>query len=111
MDHVEAVECSQPPKTPINVGAYAISDQRIAVVWDKSLGYDYKYKVTVEAPGKQPKTETGLQGFGNAGFSEIIGLTPDTNYTVSVELECKAHLGVFSPKATTYEKTLANGKL
>ncbi len=105
MDHVESVLCSQKPQPPINVGACAISDKRIAVVWDKPFGYDYKFKVTAEVSGKPTKTETGVQGFGNAGFSEMLGLASDTNYTFNVELECKDHLGVYSPKPTTYVKT------
>ncbi len=39
MDHVLPVKCNpaQPP-TPINVGAYPVSDKIIFVVWDKPLG-------------------------------------------------------------------------
>ncbi len=111
MDHVESVACSQPPQKPNNVGAYAISDKRIAVVWDKPPGNGYKFKVTAEAPGKPTKTETGEQGFGNAGFSKIMDLVANTNYTVNVELECKGYPGTLSPKATTHVKTLVIGKL
>ncbi len=110
MDHVESMLCSQPPHPPTNVGAYTISDKRIAVLWDKPLGDGYMYKVTVDEAGQNLQSKSGKQGFGNVGFQEIDNLTADKNYTVNVELECQYHQGAFSQKVTTFVTTLSAGK-
>ncbi len=111
MDHIESVPCNQPPQNPIHVGAYAISSTRVAVVWDKPIGGGYKYKVAAKSPGQSPITGRGEQGFGNAGFYELFGLTPKTNYSVSVQLECNDNPGKFSQAATTFVMTLISGKI
>ncbi len=95
---------------PNNVGAYPLSDKILLVAWDKPLGDGYTYKVTVDGGGQNRSSVTGEHGFGNAGFQEIFGLTADTNYTVSVELECKDNPGTFSQPATTNVTTLPAGK-
>ncbi len=110
MGHIVSVPCSQPPQSPTYVGAYAVSDTRIMVVWDKPLGDGYKYKVTVNKTSQNPQIKTGEQGFGNAGLEQFFGLTPKTNYTLSVQFECKDNPGKFSPAATTDVKTLDSGK-
>ncbi len=112
MDHVVPVKCNPAhPQTPINVGAYQVSDKIIFVVWDKPLGDGYRTKVTVDDCGKKRTSVTAEQGFGNVRLHEIFGLTADTNYTVSVELECKDHRGTFSQPATTVLTNLPAGKL
>ncbi len=112
MDHVLPVKCNAAkPQIPINVGAYPVSDKIILVVWDKPLGDGYRYKVTVDDGGQNRTSVSGEQGFGNAGLHEIFLLTEDTNYTVSVQLECKDHRGTFSQPATTVVTTLPAGKL
>ncbi len=111
MDHVVSVQCHPAqPQSPINVGAYPLSDKIMLVVWDKPLGDGYTYKVTVDDGGQNRSSVTGEHGFGNAGFQEIFGLTADTNYTVSVELECKDNPGTFSQPTRTNVTTLPAGK-
>ncbi len=62
--------------------------------------------------GGQSRTSlTAEQGFGNVWLHEIFGLTADTNYTVSVELECTDHRGTFSQPAMTDVTILPAGKL
>ncbi len=102
--------CSQPPQTPINIGAYPLSDKILFVVWDKPLGDGYMYKVTVDDGGQNSTSVTGDQGFGNVGLREIFGLNADTNYRVSVVLECRSHQGTFSQAATTTVTTLPAGE-
>ncbi len=99
------------PQTPINVGAYPVSDKIIFVVWDKPLSDGYRTKVTVDDGGQNPTSLTAEQRFGNVRLYEIFGLTADTYYTVSVELECTDHRGTFSQPATTVVTTLPAGKL
>ncbi len=102
MDHVVPVKCNPAkPQTPINAGAYPVSDKIIFVVCDKPLGDGYRTKVTVDDGGQNRSSVTVEQGFGNVRLHETFGLTADTYYTVSVELECKDHLGTFSQPATT----------
>ncbi len=97
MDHVVPVKRDPAqPQIPINVGAYPVSDKIIFVVWDKPLGDGYRYKVTVDDGGQSRTSVTAEQGFGNVRLHEIFGLTADTNYTVSVELECKDHGATFA---------------
>ncbi len=53
IDHVVPVKSNPAqPQTPINVGAYPVSDKIIFVVWDKPLGDGYMTKVTVDDGGK-----------------------------------------------------------
>ncbi len=84
------------PQIPINVGATPVSDKIIFVVWDKPHGNGFRYKFTVDDGGQNRSSVTAEQGFGNERLHEIFGLTADTNYTVSVELECKDHRGTFA---------------
>ncbi len=111
MDHVVPVKCNPAqPQAPINIGAYAVSDKTILVVWDKPLGGGYMYKVKVDNGGQNHTLFTGEQGFGNAGLKEIFGLNAATNHTVSVELECKNNPGTSSQPVTTAVTTLSAGK-
>ncbi len=55
-------------------------------------------------------TLNGKQGFGNAGFQAFFGLTADSSYTVSVELECKDNPGTFSQPTTTNVTTYPASK-
>ncbi len=97
MDHVVPVKRDPAqPQIPINVGAYPVSDKIIFVVWDKPLGDGCRYKVTVDDGGQSRTSVTAEQGIGYVRLQEIFGLTVDTNYTVSVELECKDHRGTFA---------------
>ncbi len=91
------------PQTPINV-----SDKIIFVVWDKPLGGGYRYKVTVDDGGQNHTSVIAEQGFGNVRLHDMFGLTADTYYTVSVELECKAHRATFAryKKITNYHSCL-----
>ncbi len=111
MDHVVPVKCNPAqPQTPINVVAYPVSDQIMLVAWDKPLGNGYMYKVIVNDGGQNHTLLTGEQGFGNAGLQEVVGLNAATNYTVSVELECKNNPGTSSQPVTTAVTTLSAGK-
>ncbi len=109
MDHIIAVPCGNPPQPPENVGSFPFSDTSIFVSWDKPLGFGYKYTVTVDGSGA-PKTASGEQGFGNAGFVQITGLSAKTSYTVKMKMECINNPNTFSGEISTQVTTLATGE-
>ncbi len=110
MDHTVAVPCSNPPQPPENVGSFPFSDTSIFVSWDKPLGFGYKYTITVDGGGGTPKTASGEQGFGNAGFVQITGLSAKISYTVKVKLECTNNPNTFSGEISTQVTTLTTGE-
>ncbi len=109
MDHIQEVTCQSHPERPTNVGAFAISDKSIFVVWDKELGDSYNYKVTVDAAGTVKQEKSGDQGFGNAGLVQISGLTEKSQLTVTVQLACKDTPTEYTQARKVIVTTLATG--
>ncbi len=109
MDHMKAVPCINPPPRPLNVGVYAISDTSIFVVWDKPLGNGYGYHISIQEAGTEVQSSRGNQGFGNAGFVQINGLTADSQYTATVQLMCTEEPNALSLDEMVLVRTLQVG--
>ncbi len=109
MDHLKAVPCPNPPPQPLNVGVYAISDTSIFVVWDKPLGNGYGYHISIQEAGTEVQSNSGNQGFGNAGFVQIKGLTAESQYTATVQLMCTEEPNALSLNEMVLVRTLQVG--
>ena len=96
-----------PNQYPLNLVAYSLSYSTINVTWDAMhfeggfLNYLIFYKIKSESKyNVKPATST---------WKELIGLQPDTWYTIRIAIDTKNGNGLTSP--TIEAKTLATSTI
>ncbi len=77
----------------------------------QSFGLEFKSQITVQQISSpvQPIIEEGPTGFSSILVQIVSHLTPDTEYTASVELACASAPTHFSSPVRTSVKTMPNG--
>ncbi len=88
----------------------AVSDTQILMVWDKPLGYGYRYKVEVKIGSYVIQVLYGETGFGNAKTVIVYNLQPSQAYNFSAFHECTNNPGPYSKAKTMQAATMPPSK-
>ncbi len=96
------------PKVQRNLVATAWLDP--VCFWNKELGYDYFYTLTVKLGIEIVQRHNGTYGFGNAKAFVVNGLIPNTQYAFEVAHSCTSEPTLLSSGTSTTISTFSNGK-
>ncbi len=108
---ITSAPCVGSAPAPQKVSASASSYDSALVFWEKPIGDDYGYKVTVTLVGASPKTYVGTSEFSPAASLNLEGLEPDKTYNIEVQIMCGNDQTTLSQKESTTVTTLKAGKL
>ncbi len=96
-------------KRPEELGAHALSDTQILLMWNKDLGLGYNYRITIKIGAVPIRISHGMMTFGSIAVVVVDNLLPNQRFDFEVRHECSSNPGTLSSPRTAFATTLTEG--